>query len=436
LSRAPLVALAALLAACADAAEPVPASSADPAGDGPPASVSEGAPAPQAPPTAEEGRAAIIKFECQRCHEGTGAPDPPAEKRCVGCHDDIARGALPGAPKEAIAAWAPHVRTLRFAPSLRSIGAVLRRDFIEAFLQRPFDVRPGLRAQMPRLAVSPREGAAIAAHLAPEDRGAERAWRGDADRGRRAFVEQGCARCHAFSGAGTPAPASVGPEEGADRALAPDLRFARDRLRPDVAPTWIAHPTSLRPDTAMPAPRVSREVAEHLAAFVLDAPLDPVAPLAAPARLPLLERPVGWDEVAERVLHRTCWHCHAQPDFARGDGGPGNTGGFGFAPRRLDLSSYESVSGGYLGVDGRPRSLLSMGHGEREPVIVAVLLARHDEARGGGGALRGMPLGLPPISPEEVQLVESWVAQGARRTPAPEGERASRPPPSRVPSSP
>ena len=27
-------------------------------------------------------------------------------------------------------------------------------------------------------------------------------------------------------------------------------------------------------------------------------------------------------------------------------------------------------------------------------------------------SLRGMPLGLPSVTPEELQLVESWIAQG------------------------
>ena len=48
----------------------------------------------------------------------------------------------------------------------------------------------------------------------------------------------------------------------------------------------------------------------------------------------------------------TCWHCHSDPDFARGDGGPGNSGGFGYPPRRAELSDYASVSSGYLDADG------------------------------------------------------------------------------------
>ena len=44
---------------------------------------------------------------------------------------------------------------------------------------------------------------------------------------------------------------------------------------------------------------------------------------------------------------------------------------------------------------------------------VAALLARHDELRSAPrDQVRGMPLGLPPLSAEDIRLVESWVAPG------------------------
>jgi hypothetical protein len=50
------------------------------------------------------------------------------------------------------------------------------------------------------------------------------------------------------------------------------------------------------------------------------------------------------------------------------------------------------------------------------PRLVRALLARHDEEAGAvSGAVRGMPLGYPPLSPEDIQLVESWIAQGRPR---------------------
>jgi hypothetical protein len=118
--------------------------------------------------------------------------------------------------------------------------------------------------------------------------------------------------------------------------------------------------------------------------------------------------------VSKKVLHKICWHCHSQPDFARGDGGPGNTGGFGFTARKLDLSSYESIASGYLSRGGERQSAFSKGT-SGEPRLLEVLLARQREERGIIGDVRGMPLGLPPLSAEDIQLVETWIAQGHPR---------------------
>jgi hypothetical protein len=177
---------------------------------------------------------------------------------------------------------------------------------------------------------------------------------------------------------------------------------------------WILDPPSIKPDAAMPKQTLSRDEATDLAVFILEAPLDEPPRAAQRARLPVLDRAVTYDEVATRVLSKICWHCHAQPDFARGDGGPGNTGGFGFEPRMVDLSSYASIAGGYLDKDGTRKSLFSASS-TGEPVLLAVLLERAKEERGVLGPLRGMPLGLPALSPEDIQLVETWIAQGHPR---------------------
>jgi hypothetical protein len=129
-------------------------------------------------------------------------------------------------------------------------------------------------------------------------------------------------------------------------------------------------------------------------------------------RLPPLDRPVRFDEVATRVFRRICWHCHGAPAFAHGDGGPGNTGGFGFAPRGLDLSDYTGVTSGSRGPDGRRRSVLATLP-DGTPRLIAHLLARRVEERGGEvPGIRGMPLGLPALSLEDIQLVETWILQG------------------------
>lgn len=47
--------------------------------------------------------------------------------------------------------------------------------------------------------------------------------------------------------------------------------------------------------------------------------------------------------------------------------------------------------------------------------LVAALLARQREEAGEETSMRGMPLGLPALEGDEVQLVETWVAQGRLR---------------------
>ena len=129
-------------------------------------------------------------------------------------------------------------------------------------------------------------------------------------------------------------------------------------------------------------------------------------------RLPVLERRVGFDEVNEQVFAVTCRHCHTNPDSAGGDGGPGNTGGFGFKPRKIDFSSYQGIQSGGVDAQGTRVSLFTPTS-EGLPRLVAALVARsREEAGQESDEVRGMPLGLPPLSPAQIQLVESWVAQG------------------------
>ena len=98
-----------------------------------------------------------------------------------------------------------------------------------------------------------------------------------------------------------------------------------------------------------------------------------------------------------------------------GDGGPGNTGGFGFAPRKLNLASYSGVAGGLLDAHGERQSAFAKTS-DGTPRLVAAMMARYAEEAGKPSSeVRGMPLGLPPLPLEEIQLVESWIAQGRPR---------------------
>ncbi len=364
------------------------------------------APAAPAPPPAEDpDRALLVRFECNRCHALDGVPAPEPHADCVGCHRDIAAGDF-DAPADVLAEWRPHVAPLAEAPSLRGVGRRLRRAWIEQFLLHPTDVRPHLVPSMPRLAIPPDEATRIARHLAPEPPAPLALDDADVPRGRALYRAHRCARCHAFGGSGEAA------SEGA-AALAPDLRFTRARVPPAAVVAQLrGWPDGPEVERTMPAFDLSDDDARALAAFVLLAPLAPLAPTSAPPRLPPLEREVTFAEVEARVFRRVCWHCHSDPDFALGDGGPGNHGGFGFAPRRIDLSSYAGVLAGGRGEDGSPVSIFRAGP-DGTPRLVETLLARQREEAGEEvPGVRGMPLGFPALSAEDVQLVETWIAQG------------------------
>lgn len=360
----------------------------------------------------------VARYECNRCHDGTGLADAPRDRHCVHCHRDIHDGVFP-ADADAIAEWREHIVSLRHVPSLAS-AARLRRRWVEAQLLAPRDVRPALAATMPRLAISSADAERLAAQLVPVELPPVAFDPADAARGRALFGELGCASCHRFSGQALgPAPDFAAPggrqtPSGDAIALAPDLALTRDRVQPGRLVEWLRAPDEMSPGTRMPTFQLSGADAQSLAAFVMTAPVAAPAQSDSPRRLPVLTRAVRFDEVAARVFRKVCWHCHASADLARGDGGPGNTGGFGFTGRGLDLSTHEGVLAGARGDDRRRHSVLAPGP-DGTPRIVAHMIARHVEVAGREvPGVRGMPLGLPPIPLGDIQLVDSWIAQGRR----------------------
>jgi mono/diheme cytochrome c family protein len=363
------------------------------------------------------GRELARRFECSRCHDGTELKAASQEKHCTHCHQDILAGRF-AAGAAALPRWKKTVLAYRDVPSLAGAGR-LRSEWIEAFLLEPRDLRPHLVSTMPRLRITRDEARDIVAWLrhGASPLGALSLGDASAESGRRLLESKGCGSCHLMGGV-PPLPTLPDPKLGDERTrrgvmLAPDLRHTRERWAPAELVAWLRDPQKLRPGTLMPATGFSDPEARDVARYVLTAELAPAAPAAVPKRLPPLERKVTWDEVDRRVFHVTCRHCHAEPDYALGDGGPGNTGGFGFAPRGVNLASYEGVAAGWLDEKGERRSLFKP---DASPRLLAALLARQHEVAGEpGGELRGMPLGLPALSAEDVQLVESWIAQGRPR---------------------
>lgn len=362
---------------------------------------------------ATRGAALIESFQCARCHDVPGHEPAPRDKHCVRCHQEILAGTFP-APAEALAEWKGHLHHLLEVPSLAA-SERLRRAWVEGYLRSPHDLRPGLSTTMPRMPIGPEQARDLAAALVPSAEAAP-ATPGDRERGRELVAISGCMLCHRMSGAPNigPGKLAVPLDEAAFQrglAQAPDLRFARERLRPAALVAWLLDPPAMKPGTAMPRTPLTEAEARDIAAYLLETPLAAPSVGAAAPRPPPLERRVTWAEVEAKVFKKTCWHCHSDPDYARGDGGPGNSGGFGFTPRGLNLASYEGVASGSVGDDGRRRSVFAPLP-DGTPRLVAHLLARHAEAEGLEPELRGMPLGLTPVPLEEIRLIEAWIAQG------------------------
>lgn len=379
---------------------------------------------------ATRGRALVERFECTRCHAVANVPEPPKDKQCAGCHHDIDVGTV-AATREQLTRWQAKVAELGDAPSLRATGGRFRRAWVKEFLLHPHDLRPALQPTMPRLALDEQQAADLATYLSPldeaqSDDSATALAGASAARGRELMDTKGCGLCHQMTGVAPlhpgllPTGVAVTDMARAVR-LAPDLRYARDRWRASSLVRWLVDPAAVKMDTPMPKLGLTEDEAKAIAAYLVTAPLAARALAPLPERLPLLSRRVTYDEVATRVFRKTCWHCHGEPDFERGDGGPGNSGGFGFAGRLLNLSDYTSTFSGFL-VDParstRRTSIFAPANGEGgAPYVVAVMIARQEEEAGRErpGALRGMPLGLPALPPEDVQLVETWIAGGRMR---------------------
>jgi mono/diheme cytochrome c family protein len=375
---------------------------------------------------ADHGKELVLTYQCNRCHDGTGHADAPQNKHCVHCHKDIMEGRFTAAPAT-LARWKPRVKELADAPSLEASGKRFTRRWLEQYLQQPADLRPHLQQYMPRLAITAADARDIAAYLAPEadpppslDLAKAKELQGaDLGKGRQLLETKGCGSCHAFTGVAAVAssnPPQMEPRDF-DRGfrLAPDLRITRDRMTPARLAAWLADPKRVKPDSAMPKIALSDAEVRDLAGYILTVELAAAPAKPKTERLPLLARKVLYKEVDEKVFHRTCWHCHSEPDYAIGDGGPGNSGGLGFKPRGLNLSGYEGIAAGFVDDKGERQSVFAKDK-DGVPRLVRSLLARHDEEGGAAtGEVRGMPLGYDPLSVEDIQLVDSWIAQGRPR---------------------
>jgi hypothetical protein len=164
------------------------------------------APQPSAPvePPAPRVDASDLfaKFECNRCHEVPGLAAAPPNRHCVTCHAQIHAGTFAADPALG-ATWRERLTSILGVPSLLHAER-FRRAWVAEFLLEPHDLRPGLVAQMPRLAITRAEAERIAAHLVPVDAASDLsdAAEGDIARGEQLYRSLTCGRCHRFSGTG------------------------------------------------------------------------------------------------------------------------------------------------------------------------------------------------------------------------------------------
>jgi cytochrome c2 len=334
----------------------------------------------------------VDELQCARCHgEVPGARALARERSCSGCHHALHDGAFDHSHRpEAVARWKERVVHYLSVPSLRSVQR-LQRDWVLSFVQRPVDVRPGLEEQMVPVPLSPERADELAMALGLQQR-VEPLPEGDVARG--LALLQPCQGCHAYSGVW----------DGAPPGLAPDLRWTRERLAPSVADAWLVDPRAVAPEASMPAPGLAPDARRDVLAALYRAPLvePPPTEPAELAAVPAHPAPVSWEEAEQRVFRRICWHCHSDPAGNAGDGGPGNTGGFGYPGAGAQLGTRAGLLAG-----SRSGPLCGTSRLEQ------VLLERQREVAGQDDpAILGMPLGLPPLPPEEIALVRAYAAQG------------------------
>lgn len=369
------------------------------------------APAQPAPAEVSLPPASVSAMErgnCTLCHAVPQMEAPARVESCADCHlwiRDVSRDA----PRrkvalEAFPLWERYERNVQTyfdVPHLDAAMSRLEPAWVERWLLDPHDIRPRMGENMPRFGFGAAEARAIASAFEARLVEVEKAPRPDRknlQRGRAKLLTAGCTACHNLGAALPASPGSPG---------APDLQFTRERMHPDRIVAWIQDPKAFSPHSTMPDFDISRDDAILMRDYIVLA--DPKAVEASDALVAIepVARPVRWAEVEERVFGKICAHCHMDPSLPQNQGrrGPGNAGGFGFSETGIHLQSPDGI---------RP-------HADK---IVPALLRRREEARRDTLAAGerpaeltrperpGMPLGLPPLSDEEIGLVMAWIEQG------------------------
>lgn len=397
------------------------------------------------------GHKVIERHQCSKCHEIAGEREWPRDLSCRNCHafvqstkgkpDEIAK------QKALYPDWEMYIENVKHyltVPNLSKIGARIKPRFTEKYLAQPFDLRPALEESMIRNKLTQEEIRAVVRYFAaqadapdPYPAGAGVAAAGAplppvndklVAQGEALFAKKGCASCHLFGNRdfGAMVNADFLKTMGKYAALAPDLRFARDRIRPEILVDWIIDPRKIDPNSPMPPSTVTRAEAEALAQFVLFGKPAPFVPVPRP---PPPTRPTGvtYEMLDAAIFSKICLHCHEGDGET--DNGAGNGGGLGYAGKGFSFDSLESFKRGSKTADGTYASVLRRGKSGK-PVLLERLELRVSENRRDyikpfeqvqdhtlvpyPGAGPGMPLGLPALSPEKIDMIRAWIAEGAR----------------------
>lgn len=407
-----LVPILALLVACDDKSKPAP--EAKPAAPQKAAVVFE----PDIPQKSEAqvaaGKAAIAKYECNRCHQIEDIKPPVMAKDCVGCHQAIIDGTYE-APSHKLDEWRSNIKSLLDAPTLTATHR-FKHTWMVKFLQNPHDLRPRLQADMPIMPMTRSDADDIAGYLTHKGNSVGVFQKERVEEGKALTNQKGCWSCHSMQGVAglnaSPIPVEIDPKVLTHAMLmAPDLSHV-DRMRENYLVAWLQDPKSVKPDSTMPSMNLSKSEAEAIAAFlVFTDPAPPNQPTAVQRPAPL-GRKVGYVEIKEEVLDKVCAHCHLDQAHGNGDGGPGNTGGFGYEGKGLDFTRFAAAR---QGSKKREADRMLSTPIDGVPRLTAFVLERHNEVNGlDNPDIPGMPLGHPPLSMEQIQLLDAWVVSGMR----------------------
>lgn len=398
------------------------------------------------------GKAVLEKNECRRCHDIDDLPAPVRPNYCTSCHEFLT-GLKPGEKQfeelktrygaELLARYQKNIVHLIKVPSLTNIGKRVRADYIASFLEQPYDQRPTLEESMIRHHLSDDDIKAVARYFAavayaPDPYAADfkspelgkRPEQTRIDKGKKLFLAKGCTACHTFGNVDTGVPRAALEGARTTNSLAPNLRYAKDRTRPDVIVEWIQNAQKIKPDTTMPPSGLTHDEAAAIRDFLFfgDPQLTPAPDAYVIAPPKILEREVKWEEMKARTIGKVCVHCHMN-DFEK-DTGPGNKGGFGYHGIGLAMRTYEALVNGAVGADGKRYSVLVTRPGEAMPPILSAMMQRRVEEQRDHvppfedyerpnyprvpKAPLGMPMGIPSMTDEELSILATWISQGCK----------------------